>query len=196
MPRSFRAELIGGCVHVASPLKADRGDIHGLLMMLLNLFRAYTPKTRALDNATDILGVDSEPQPDACLFIEGGATHINDDGYLVGPPELAAEVASSSVSNDLRDKKVDYESYGIAEYIVLIVQEERAVWFVRNPDQPKSSFLEKSIASDGILRSIQFPGLWLDIAAIFRGDARAMIDTLNAGLATPEHAAFVERIGK
>jgi hypothetical protein len=33
--------------------------------------------------------------------------------------------------------------------------------------------------------------MWLDASALFRGDVGRVIDVLNMGLATPEHAAFV-----
>ena len=38
MPKSFRAELIGGVVHVPSPLKIPHGDVHGQVMMWLLVF--------------------------------------------------------------------------------------------------------------------------------------------------------------
>src|SRR5579864_9059747 len=62
-PEGFRAELIGGIVYVPSPLKADHGSTHADVMAWLGMYRANTPGTVALDNATDILGSDSEPQP-------------------------------------------------------------------------------------------------------------------------------------
>jgi len=189
MPKSFRAELIGGVVYVPSPLKVPHGDIHGQVMMWLNIYRAHTPGTQALDNATDILGPDSEPQPDGCLLIKGGQTHTESD-YLVGPPEFAVEVASSSEAFDLFEKRNDYERYGITEYLVLVVREARAVWFIRSAGAD-DHFIEQPMPSDGIFRSKVFPGLWLDAAALFRGEPMRVIDVLNMGLASQEHAAFV-----
>ena len=193
MPESFSAELIGGRVYVASPLKTKHGSIHARMMGWLFTYQAHTPRTEILDNATSILGQDSEPQPDGCLYIEGGKARVNDDGYLVGPPELAVEVAHSSVAYDLYEKKADYEKYGVVEYIVLILREQRVVWFVRPPADVTGHFIEMPAAPDGILRSIMFPGLWLDPAALLRGDSMRVIDVLQMGLATPEHAAFATR---
>ena len=48
----------------------------------------------------------------------------------------------------------------------------------------------------GILRSRCFPGLWLDTAAYWAGDRKQMTRTLKAGLATPEHARFVEELAR
>ncbi len=50
------------------------------------------------------------------------------------------------------------------------------------------------LEADGTLRSRVFPGLWLDPAALWAGDAAALLATLQRGLANPAHAAFVERL--
>ena len=47
---------------------------------------------------------------------------------------------------------------------------------------------------DGTLRSRAFPGLWLDPAALLAGDIAAVLATLERGLASPEHAAFVAEL--
>ena len=39
-----------------------------------------------------------------------------------------------------------------------------------------------------------FPGLYLDPARFWQGDLAGLLDVLRRGLATPEHAAFVERL--
>ena len=47
---------------------------------------------------------------------------------------------------------------------------------------------------DGLYRSKVFPGLWLDPAALLRGDLAGVLATLDRGLASPEHAAFVAKL--
>ncbi len=47
---------------------------------------------------------------------------------------------------------------------------------------------------DGIIRSEVFPGLWLDPAAVLARDGARLVAVLQEGLASPEHAAFVERL--
>jgi len=190
MPKSFRAELIGGIVYVPSPLKSDHGGLHADVVTWANIYRSRTPGARVLDNATDVLGPDSEPQPDTLLVLEGGQTRITSDGYVEGPPELIAEVASSSAAYDLHEKRRDYERYGVGEYLVVLVRESRVVWFTR-PAGPKSAFIELAAGADGIYRSPSLPGLWLDAAALFRSDLPRLLDVLNQGLAAPEHATFV-----
>jgi Uma2 family endonuclease len=186
MPPHVRAELIGGVVYMPSPLKATHADIHGELMCWLKLYKSATPGVRVLDNATDKLGDESEPQPDASLMLIGGQTRVDDDDYLTGPPELVAEVASSSESIDMHAKKRDYERYGAREYVVFIVRNATVRWFIRDGEM----FKDLPADSDGIFRSPFLPGLWLDSAALLRGDTKRVQEVLNLGLATPEHAAF------
>ena len=49
---------------------------------------------------------------------------------------------------------------------------------------------------DGIHRSETFPGLWLDGAAMLRGDMARVLEVARQGLASEEHAAFVKRLAE
>ena len=46
-------------------------------------------------------------------------------------------------------------------------------------------------AEDGLVKSKVFPGLWLDTAALLRGDLKGVLATLRRGLDSAEHRAFV-----
>ncbi len=48
----------------------------------------------------------------------------------------------------------------------------------------------------GIIRSPIFPGLHLAVHALLAGDKMSVMATVQKGLATPEHAAFVERLSQ
>jgi Uma2 family endonuclease len=196
-PPHVRAELIGGIVYIKgnesmlSPLKIRHGEVHIEVGAWLAAYKSATDGVRALDSATDILAPDSEPQPDAILFLEHGQTKVSPDGYLVGPPELVVEVALSSVSIDTHRKKHDYENAGVAEYLVLLAETSKTLWFVRGAG---GGFELMSPDSDGIHRSRVFPGLWLDANALFRGDTRRVSEVLQQGLATSEHADFMRKL--
>lgn len=191
MPAKTRAELIGGIVYMPSPLKNDHGDIHATIIGWLWTYKSQTPGTKLVDNATCILGNDSEPQPDASMTIAGGQTRVNTKGYLSGAPELVVEVASSSEAYDLFEKRRDYEKYGVGEYLVLLVRENRAVWLVRE----EGKFVEMN-DKNGILRSRLLPGLWLDVNSVFRNDNALLLEVLRQGMATPQYTEFVQRLGK
>jgi hypothetical protein len=54
---------------------------------------------------------------------------------------------------------------------------------------------ERAALTDaGRYMSEVFPGLWLDPAALVRGDIGRVLDVLRSGLASPEHATFVEQL--
>ena len=193
MPEHFRAELIGGIVYVPSPLKRPHSRGHVMLIRWLGDYEDATPGVEVHDNATTILSDENEPQPDANLIITTpglGQTHEEDE-YIVGPPELAAEVASSTASIDLHRKRAEYEKEGIKEYLVVVLRPPRVVWYVSR----QGRFEELAPGPNGILRSEVFPGLWLDAAALLQRDAARVRSALQQGLATPEHAAFVCRLG-
>ena len=189
--QGIKAELIGGVVYLMpSPLLPRHGRPHARVMGWLTVYQEATPGTDVLDNTSSILGDDSEPQPDACLLIlpeHGGQTKEDADGWLTGTPELIVEVASSSESYDLHEKRDDYERYGVREYVVYAVRQRRVFWWAfRN-----GRYEEVPAGADGIFRSAVFPGLWLDPDALARTDAPRLLAVLRQGLASPEHAAFV-----
>ncbi len=69
---------------------------------------------------------------DTCGFLRlWAARPESSDGYIVGAPELVIEVARSSRSYDLNEKKAEYEQAGVLEYIVVELEPDRVHWFVR-----------------------------------------------------------------
>ena len=101
-----------------------------------------------------------------------------------------AEISASSVSYDLGTKLNAYRRSGVREYIVWRVLNHAIDWFVlRDGD-----FVPLQPDVRGIVKSEAFPGLWLDPAAMIAGDLRHVMQVLNEGLGTPEHAAFVARL--
>jgi Uma2 family endonuclease len=195
MPEDSRAELIGGIVHVPSPQKVPHSKAQKLVTRWLDEYAEATPGTDALVNNTQILGPDSEPEPDACLFITpefGGQVYVDDDEYLHGSPELIVEVSSSTESIDLHRKKRDYEKAGVREYVVLALRMQQVFWFVRR----RGKYKEVPLPAEGVFRSRVFPGLWLDAEAVLGNHRQRVLAALGQGLATPEHAAFVAKLGK
>jgi Uma2 family endonuclease len=195
MPEDCRAELIGGVVYMPSPQKLPHSKAQRLVVRWLDEYAEATPGTEALLNNTQILGPDSEPEPDACLFItpeHGGTVSVDEDDYLHGAPELIVEVSSSTESIDLHGKKRDYQKAGVREYVVLALRTQQVFWFVRQ----RGKYKEVPLPTDGIFRSRVFPGLWLDAEAVLRNDRQRLLAALEQGLATPEHTAFVAKLAK
>ena len=194
MPEVKKAELIDGVVFMGSPVRTTQhGEPHGMVMTWLGVYRASTPGTTFADNSTVRLDLDNEPQPDALLMIDrdrGGSARVDEDGYIQGAPELVVEVASSSVSFDLHAKLSAYRRAGVREYVVWRVLDGQIDWL----EQDGGRFVPRAIDDDGLLRSVVFPGLWLDVAALLRGDLAAVLQELGRGLASPEQTAFVDRL--
>jgi hypothetical protein len=63
-------------------------------------------------------------------------------------------------------------------------------WFVLR----EGRYEPLAAAPDGSLRSTVFPGLWLDPAALLRGDLASVLALVQQGLASPEHAEFAARL--
>src|SRR5512135_1864030 len=188
MPPGTWAELVDGVVYLPSPLFDDHGGTDADVAYWLGSYRRFTPGLRASSNATTILGHKSETQPDLQLRIpqeRGGQTRVV-DGYVTGAPELVVEIAKSSRKFDLGKKKGDYERAGVREYIVVELDPDRVHWFIHR----EGRFEDLPPGPDGIFRSQVFPGLWLDPEALFSDDLDRLVETLERGLATPEHAAF------
>jgi Uma2 family endonuclease len=192
MPGGFRAELIGGFVVVPSPLSTEHGEYHALVMYWLGEYRLHTPGVSVRDNATVILGPNSEAQPDAALVIDpkhGGRSRVDESGYTVGPPELIVEIASSSHAYDLHEKLRDYETAGVLEYAVVLLREREIRWFVLEQGE-----FRRRAAEGGVFDCRVFPGLRLDGRAILALDHAAVIESLHMALGGAEHQAFVERL--
>jgi Uma2 family endonuclease len=194
MPHLKKAELIEGVVYVPSPVRhRQHGSPHAHLTGWLVQYAAHTPGVEVSDNSSVRLDLDNEPQPDALLFIDpacGGQVRISADGVIEGAPELVAEVASSSVSYDLHAKLHVYRRNGVREYIVWRVLEREIDWFVLRAGQ----YERMPVDAQGLVRSEVFPGLWLDPAALVRGDLATALAIVQRGLASPEHVAFVTRL--
>lgn len=54
--------------------------------------------------------------------------------------------------------------------------------------------MELAPDADGMIRSRQFPGLWLAVEALLAGDLVQVLAVLQQGLASPEHETFVEQL--
>jgi Uma2 family endonuclease len=191
MPELKKAELIEGVVYMPSPVRVRRhGRPNRHLSAWLGVYEAATPSTLGADNCTVRLDLTNEPQPDALLLIEpehGGQAQVSDDDYVEDAPELVAEVAASSASYDLHTKLEVYQRNGVREYIVWRVRDRQIDWFVLR----QAGYERLTPSPDRLLRSEVFPGLWLDLEALVRGDLARVLDVVRQGIATPEHAAFV-----
>jgi Uma2 family endonuclease len=193
MPHLKKAELIEGIVYMPSPIRFQKhAEPHSQLAGWLTVYASETPGVRCGDNSSVRLDLDNEPQPDLVLLRlleKGGQTRISADDYIEGAPELMVEIVGSSRAYDLHQKKGAYRRNGVREYLVWITDENRLVWW----ELREGDYREIAQADDGLLKSGVFPGLWLDTAALLRGDLRAVLAALRRGVESAEHLAFLSK---
>ncbi|MEP7338737.1 MAG: Uma2 family endonuclease [Acidobacteriota bacterium] len=194
MPNLKKAELIKGVVYMGSPVRHKRhGKPNCEMAGWILVYAAATPGTDYSTNGTVHLSDEDGPQPDVFLRLvpeAGGASHEDEEDYISGPPELVIEIASSSVSYDLHDKKDTYGQFGVTEYVVWRANNHKIDWFRLENNQ----YISIAPNADGIIESSVFPGLRLNIPAMLAGNMAAVLAELQKGLNSPEHSAFVERL--
>lgn len=194
MPWLKKAELVEGMVYMGSPVHSEvHAQPHGLMVTLLGLYRISTPGVTLDDNGTLRLDPDNEPQPDIMLRIDadkGGTSHISTDDYVEGAPELVVEIAASSASYDLREKRRAYRRNGVREYIVWQIYDGRIDWWALREGEYEP--LQRDEA--GVVKSEVFPGLWLDVPALLANDPTKTLATLQQGITSEEHTAFVAKL--
>lgn len=192
MPELKKAELIAGTVLMASPLRfRSHSNPHAWLLGWLVVYESATPGVSVGDNATVRLDDRNEVQPDALLRRDrGGQSSLSDDDYLEGAPELIVEIAASSASIDLGNKRDLYHQHGVQEYLVWRVYETALDWFRWQPE----GYAPQAPDPDGLLRSAAFPGLWLDRSALLAGQLAQVLAALQLGLASDAHREFGDRL--
>jgi Uma2 family endonuclease len=177
-----------------SPVNQRRhGKPHFRLSQWLGTYEQGTPGLDAGDNSTVRLDFENEVQPDLHLRIpaeRGGASRLGLEGFVEGPPELAVEVAASIASYDLHDKLRAYQRNGVQEYVVWRVDDDAVDWF----ELRAGRYERLPQDDDGVVRSVAFPGLWLDVPALLRDDMGTVLARLASGMSRQDHAAFVARL--
>jgi Uma2 family endonuclease len=176
---SNEAELIEGIVYMASPLRVrSHAQPHSQIMTWLGLYQANVPSLIVGIEPTVRLDLDNEFQPDAVMFIPDRGARITADDYIEGSPELVVEIAASTVSIDLHDKKAAYRRNGVQEYIVWRTLDREIDWFSLQDDD----YIRLELDDKGVIKSQVFPGLWLAIEAMLSGSMVDVLAVLQAGL--------------
>ena len=193
-PEIKKAELIEGVVYMPSPVHHKRhGGPHFALGGWLVAYVAATPGIEGSDNATVRLDNQNEVQPDLLLRLReeyGGNSCISADDYIAGPPELVIEIAATSANYDMHDKRQTYARSGVQEYLLVLTYDRAVHWFALHDGE---YVLQKGDA-DGNLYSKIFPGLCLNVEALWAQDLTGLLSTLQQGLASSEHTEFVKEL--
>jgi Uma2 family endonuclease len=191
LPDLKHAELIEGIVYVGSPVSIDHGTPDTSAIAWLAHYAWHTPGCEAGNEVTWMM-LESSPQPDAFLMIspEYGGQARRHGKFWGGAPDLAVEICVTSTEHDFGPKLALYQRAGVREYITFESFRERIIWRVL----VNGSYVQIPPDADGNLRSRVFPGLWLNPTAFWANDGAALESLLEQGLASAEHAAFVEQL--
>lgn len=209
-PVVYSAELLQGVVHVTRWREFQNGkeaivppisagghatpDNH--LQTVFGTYAANTSGVASHSAVTTILPSKTTGlEPDAMLRVLpecGGGADIGADNFVHGVPELLAEISFTSGARDFGKKFDAYQADGVPEYLVWRTAEQEVHWFALK----RKKYVALQPHADGTLRSSAFPGLWLDVPALLAGDLAKVLATLQQGVASPEHAAFVAKLQK
>ena len=178
-PEIKHAELIDGLVYLEVTVGWDHGSRHILAGTWLGAYWGGRAGLQVCDNSTVRLPDGSEVQPDLLLRIteEAGGRSGAVGGLIEGPPEFVFEVSASSAGYDLHQKFNAYERNGIREYVVWQLHENRLDWFVLR--EGRFEIVEPD--ASGVVESVHFPGLRLNVPMLLTGDLAGILRGLAAG---------------
>jgi len=174
-----------------SPVSLTHRAHDALVINWLGHYAIRTPGCEAGSNGTWLM-LEDAPQPDADLRIlpeYGGQSRLEGE-YAAGAPELAAEVCLSSASYDLGPKLELYRKAGVQEYVAVVLGESRVLW----RRLIGGAYVDLEAGADGLVRSVVFPGLWLDPQALVDLNGARVLDVLDQGLKSREHQEFVDAL--
>ena len=97
------------------------------------------------------------------------------EGHLGGAPQLVVEIAASSVSYDLHDKKEAYRRNQVREYIVWRVLDQAIDWFRLEAGE----YARVEPDERGVIESTTFPGLRLNVPKMLTGDLAGVLAELD-----------------
>jgi hypothetical protein len=75
-------------------------------------------------------------------------------------------------------------------YVVIVLRQRVVRWFVLRD----GTYRDMEVDASRTFKSTVFPGLWLDAPALLGLNGREVMATLQHGIETPEHAAFVQQL--
>lgn len=170
-----RVELIEGVVYLPSPIRFEsHAEPQALVLDWLRAYAAGRPGLRAAGPASVLLDERNEPEPDAML-LRTTPGWLSEDGYIAKAPELVVEIAFSTHSRDLNQKKRAYERNGVREYIVWRTEEGAIDWF----ELRDGVYVAREPDERGRIESREFPGLVLDLRAMLANDRAAVLRALG-----------------
>ena len=108
---------------------------------------------------------------------------------IEGSPELIVEIAASSATNDLYDKKRSDQQNGVQEYLVWQVYERQICWCKLQ----EGEYIPVETDEKGMIKSQVFPGLWLEVRSLLEENLAQVLKRLQEGIESVETQEFIRR---
>jgi Uma2 family endonuclease len=193
LPDLKLAELIDGVVYLPPPVSPRQSTADGLLQGWLSIYSCQTTGVQSGTNGTWLM-LESAPQPNGWLRIRPnfGGQSIDSGYFPQGAPELIIEVGLSSTARDREPKLELFRRAGVREYLTFAVDEQELVWQELINGRYNPMIPDK----DDVFQSRVFRGLWLDRAAVIRGDGKRVMEVLEEGIGSTEHSEFVRTLAR
>lgn len=133
--QSFESEWVDGEVIVMAPISDVHDRIELWLQRFLGLYVEFHDLGQVKGSRFQVrLSRPSRREPDI-LFVRKSRLHLLKQTYLDGPPDLAMEIVSpSSESRDWREKYLEYQEAGVAEYWIIDPPSEQIEAYALGPD--------------------------------------------------------------
>ncbi|MBX2999392.1 MAG: Uma2 family endonuclease [Caldilineaceae bacterium] len=152
------AEWLNGKAILMSPASERHQQLLSFLDQLLGSFVQIRRLGVLMVAPFQMRLANSGREPDL-LFVRNEHRDRLQNAYLQGPADLVIEIVSpESIGRDRGDKFYEYEADGVPEYWLLDPLTERAEFYQLD----ENGIYELIRLDDGIYRSQQLPGFWLD----------------------------------
>ena len=161
VPEEGKIELINGVMVEQIAALTSHERLQGFLFTLLHGYVEERDLGEILGSRTPtVLNKLNAPLPDI-LFVKKERLHLLEEKGLMGAPNLAIEILSSSTQrNDRGDKFRAYERAGVRELWLVDPYGPEGTQFFQLVD---GRFVEFEADENDRLHSVAVPGFWIDV---------------------------------
>ena len=153
----IHADLIGGFIHMHSPVRLDHADLTNFLDSLL---RQYVEEEQIGKLYREVVAIRLSPRetflPDLAYFTPAQVARMPESHIPFAPTFVCEVLSPSSIKRDTEQKFAAYELHGVQEYWVLDPRKLVHRFYRRHVD-----VLEEFAEGAERIESVSIPGFWV-----------------------------------